>query len=98
MSFRLHFADPARDTLINLQSNAALLKRCKAVNAALGKLQIDPRHPGLRTHKFSERHAPDSSEIFEAYAENNTPGAYRVFWHYGPGKDVITILAITPHP
>jgi hypothetical protein len=37
-------------------------------------------------------------EIFEAYAENNTPAAYRIFWCYGPEKDNITIISITPHP
>lgn len=37
-------------------------------------------------------------EIFEAYAENHTPTAYRIFWHYGPGSQIITIVAITPHP
>jgi hypothetical protein len=44
-------------------------------------------------------------KIFEAYAQNNTPGAYRIFWHYGPDEitskkraPVITIVAITPHP
>jgi hypothetical protein len=37
-------------------------------------------------------------DVFEAYAENNTSGVYRIFWMYGPEKDVITILAITAHP
>jgi hypothetical protein len=43
--------------------------------------------------------------VFEAYAQNQTPGAYRVFFMYGPdrveGKKrtaVLTIIAITPHP
>jgi hypothetical protein len=40
----------------------------------------------------------NDEEVFEAYAENNTPGAYRIFWHYGPDKNMITIVAITPHP
>jgi hypothetical protein len=39
-----------------------------------------------------------SAKIFEAYAQHKTPGAYRVFWCYGPGKQEITIIAITPHP
>lgn len=34
----------------------------------------------------------------EAYAENKTPAAYRIFWHYGPGQDEITVIAIIPHP
>jgi hypothetical protein len=36
--------------------------------------------------------------MFEAYAQNDTPGAYRIMWCYGPGKGEITIVAITPHP
>ena len=36
--------------------------------------------------------------VFEAYAQNRTPGAYRVFWCYGPAAGDITIIAITPHP
>jgi hypothetical protein len=34
----------------------------------------------------------------EAYVENKTPAAFRVFWCYGPNRDELTILAITPHP
>jgi hypothetical protein len=44
-------------------------------------------------------------KVFVSFAQNNTPGAYRIFWHYGPdqraGKKripVITVIAITPHP
>jgi len=44
-------------------------------------------------------------KAFEAYAENDTPGAYRIFWHYGPDEvaekkrtPVITVVAITAHP
>ncbi|MGA3085008.1 MAG: hypothetical protein ABSE95_09445 [Thermodesulfobacteriota bacterium] len=32
------------------------------------------------------------------YAQDNTPAAYRLFWSYGPTKEQITIIAITPHP
>ena len=81
-----------------LEVNPAQLKRYKAVRSALGKLQVNPKHPGLRTHKYNSKQGEGGEEVFEAYAENNTPGAYRIFWHYGPGKDVITIIAITPHP
>jgi hypothetical protein len=98
MAFRLHFANEAKGQWLELEQNPALAKRHKSVRAALGKLQLNPRHPGLNTHKYVTKHGPDNEPIFEAYAENNTPGAYRIFWHYGPGKDVITIIAITPHP
>ncbi len=72
----------------------------KQVYKCLTHLRDNPRHPGLQTHPFhSLAHPYDSAgKVFEAYAQNRTPGAYRVFWCYGPGKQQITILAITPHP
>lgn len=98
MPFKIGFAGRGRDDLRALEINPTFAKRLKAVKAALGKLQINPRHPGLNTHKYSTLRGENGEEVFEAYAENNTPGAYRIFWHYGPSKDVITIIAITPHP
>jgi len=41
---------------------------------------------------------PKGEEIFEAYAEQSTPAAYRIFWYYGPELTQITIIAITSHP
>ena len=98
MPFRLIFVGIAMNELQALEVNPAHVKRYKAVRSALGKLQANPRHPGLGTHKFASKRGENGEVVFEAYAENNTPGAYRIFWYYGPGKDVITILAITPHP
>ena len=98
MPFNLHFAKEAQDQLAALRDNAALAKRSKAVMSALGKLENNPRHPSLNTHKFTTRRGKNGEEMFEAYAENNTPGAYRIFWYYGPEKTMISIIAITPHP
>jgi hypothetical protein len=88
----------AEASLGRLQNDAGLAKRWRAVRKALALLETNPRHPGLNTHKYTALTGPDGVEVFEAYAENRTPAAYRIFWHYGPGKSVITILAITPHP
>ena len=98
MVFKLRFADRAKIELRGLEANKTNAKRLKAVRNALGRLQSNPRHPGLKTHKYSSLSGPDGEEIFEAYAENNTPAAYRIFWFYGPRKKEITIVAITPHP
>ncbi|MFZ0954735.1 MAG: hypothetical protein WAN60_00210 [Candidatus Sulfotelmatobacter sp.] len=75
------------------------------VRKALSYLEIDPRHPSLNTHEFTSLVGANSERVFEAYAQNNTPGAYRIFWHYGPDEikskkriPVITVVAITPHP
>lgn len=81
-----------------LEASRTYAKRLKAVQKALGYLQINLRHPGLNTYKYASLFGPKGEDVFEAYAENNTPGAYRIFWHYGPAKKAITIIAITPHP
>ena len=72
----------------------------KQVRDAVTKLMQNPRHPGLNTHEYDGIPNPydKNAKVFEAYAQNKTPGAYRIFWCYGPGKREITIVAITPHP
>lgn len=72
----------------------------KQVDKCIELLQSNPRHPGLNTHEFDSLSHPydPKQKVFEAYAQNKTPGAYRVFWCYGPTKGKITIIAITPHP
>ncbi len=72
----------------------------KQVEKCVRLLRTDPRHPGLRTHEYASIENPFDSrqKVFEAYAQNQMPGAYRVFWCYRPGDREITIIAITPHP
>ncbi len=72
----------------------------KQIAKAIRQLAVDPRHNSLNTHEYASLENPfdPKGKVFEAYAQNKTPGAYRIFWCYGPEKDEITILAITPHP
>jgi hypothetical protein len=72
----------------------------KQVAKCIKFLRENPRHPGLNTHEFHSKEHPciPGGKVFEAYVQQKTPGAYRLFWCYGPGKDEITIIAITPHP
>jgi len=97
-SFTLQWTNEAVKNLAQLEKDKGLAKRLKAVRKALGYLEIDPKHPSLNTHKYESLCGKHGEEIFEAYAESKTPAAYRIFWHYGPGRNVITIVAITPHP
>ena len=30
--------------------------------------------------------------------ENRTPGAWRLWWCYGPEADTITLVTVGPHP
>ncbi len=72
----------------------------KQVHKAIDLLRDNPKHPGLHTHEYDSITNPydKNAKVFEAYAQNATPGAYRIFWCYGPKAGEITILAITPHP
>ncbi len=98
MQHILRFTSIAKSQYENLANNKDLEKRFKSVNKALGYLENNPRHPSLNTHKYSSLVGENGEDIFEAYAENNTPQAYRIFWHYGPDKKQITIISIIPHP
>ena len=98
MRFFLSFTPTAKANLKELKESAHLEKRFKAVSKALNFLQEDPRHPSLQTHEFSSFKGPHGEKVFEAYAEQSTAAAYRVFWYYGPSKGLITIFAITSHP
>jgi len=98
MTFVLNFTDEAISQLKVLKSDRGLLKHFKAASECLKKLEQNPRHPGLQTHEYSSLRGPSGEKVFEAYAQNHTPGAYRVFWCYGPGKGEITILSIVHHP
>lgn len=96
MGFELLFTPEAQEQLAEL--DARLPKRAKKVRRALGYLQLNPRHPSLQTHEFVSLTQMLGIKVWEAYAENNTAAAYRIFWYYGPGFSQITIYTITPHP
>lgn len=98
MLFELEWTDEAKATYIRLKSNASQKKRYKAVKKTIRLLAENPRHSSLQTHQFFSLKGPNGEKVFEAYAEQKTPAAYRVFWFYGPSKGKITIFAITPHP
>lgn len=96
--FVFAYTENAEDNLKNLLQDNGKKAARKAVHEALKKMRMNLRHPSLNTHKYDELQGPNGEEVFESYAQNNTPGAYRIFWYYGPKRKMITILAITPHP
>ncbi len=96
--FEIFLTDHAKNQLEGLKKDRGLEKRYNAVKKSIYLLSESPRHRGLRTHEFTSLRGPKGKKIFEAYAEQSTPAAYRIFWYYGPEKNQITIIAITPHP
>ena len=98
--FAILFTASAQRELDRLEGSPSHAGLVKQIKKTLGFLQFNPRHPSLRTHEYHSIPSPFSKEqkVFEAYVQNQTPAAYRLFWCYGPEKRQITILSITPHP
>lgn len=95
--FEIFLTDQTKKQLEKLKADKGLKKRYNAVKKTINYLSSDPKHKSLRTHEFTSLKGSTGEKIFEAYAEQSTPSAYRVFWCYGPDKNQITIVAITPH-
>jgi hypothetical protein len=98
VTFKLVFTDEADEQLTALENSPGERKRLKAVRKALGLLETNLRHPSLHTHKYGTLSGAHGEDVFTAYAENKTPAAFRIFWHYGPDEGTITVLAVTAHP
>lgn len=105
MNRELRFSSSAEAALRGLEGDSHQEGLLKQVRKTLALLETNPRHPSLQTHKFRSFSGPNGEDVFEAYVQNQTPGAYRVFFHYGPDRlegkrriPVLTIVAITPHP
>jgi len=94
----LLFTPQADSDLNQLESDPSKKRVLKAVRKTLGLMETNLCHPSLQTHEFQSLKGPYGEKVFEAFAQQNTPSAYRVFWYYGPGRKEITIVAITPHP
>lgn len=97
MRFNLRFSEEAKLKLSELELDKSKKGLLKQLRKVLGFMETNLKHPSLHTHKFSEISCKLGA-VFETYAQNNTPGAYRTFWTYGPGKGELYILAITQHP
>ena len=96
--FELDWTDEAKATYQKLKASPSDKIRYKAVRKTIRLLAKDPRHNSLENHQYVSLRGPNNEKVFEAYAQQKTPAAYRVFWYYGPSKGLITIFAITPHP
>lgn len=98
MMFDLFFTEKADLQLEVLENSRDKKIPLKAVRKTLGLMETNIRHPSLNTHEYSDLEGINGEKVFESYAQNHTPGAYRIFWHYAPEKKQITIVAIIPHP
>ena len=106
MRRELRFKSPADEQLARIENAPALKGVLKQVRKTLGYLETNLTAKSLQTHEYESLTRRYGRKIFEAYAQQDTPGAYRVFWYYGDdeldinGKHIpiITVILITPHP
>jgi len=97
--FILVYTDEVDQLLDDLAKRPQYRAKNKKVKKTLKQLRdFDPSYPGLKSHKYSSLTGPSGEEVWESYIENNTPGAWRLFWIYGPDPDTITIVTLGPHP
>ena len=87
-AMKLLFSEEAKLTLSQLEKDRAKKGVLKQLRKALGLMETNLKHPSLNTHKFDGIESP-LGDVLESYAQNNTPGAYRIFWVYGPGKKAL---------
>jgi hypothetical protein len=106
MKFAIYFGEPEmRDLWLDLSSkhrdetlDGSEAKLFKRLIKTLALLENNPLHNSLQSHEIEPLSKRFGRKVFQSYLENNTPGAGRLFWCYGPTRGAITIIGIDSHP
>lgn len=64
--------------LDNLKTHRSKARILKDVVKTLNLMEANLRHPSLNTHEFQNFAGPNDEKVFGAYAQQNTPRAYRI--------------------
>ena len=97
MIFELGFSDRAKEQLTALKTNKGLAKHHKAIQEAFKNYSAIQDTPACKLMSFILSKVRITKKVFEAYAEQNTPAAHRIFFYYGPQKGVISIISVERH-
>ncbi|MDA8358423.1 MAG: hypothetical protein M0Z95_19525 [Actinomycetota bacterium] len=73
-------------------------RKHRKVVKCLALLEQDPSYPSLNSHPYQTFKGPNGEPVYESYVEQHTPGAWRVWWFYGPANGEITVVDLGPHP
>jgi hypothetical protein len=79
MNRELRFTREAAGQLANLENTPDLKSVLKQVHKTLGLLQTNLNSKSLQTHEYSTLTRRYKRKVFEAYLQQNTPGAWRIF-------------------
>lgn len=73
-------------------------RRHKRIQTVLRRLEeVGPTYPSLRTKKYVQESIPGQPDTYQSNIENNTPSAWRMFWHWGDAPNTIVVHGIGPH-
>jgi len=106
MQRELRFTPTADLQLKLIENDPALKGALRQIRKTLGYLETNLRAKSLQSHKHESLSRRYKREIFEAYSQQHTPGAYRIFWQYGDDEQddqgnripIITVISIIRHP
>ena len=106
MNRELRFSLTADEKLNELENTPSSKGVLKQVRKTLGYLETNLEANSLQTHPHKSLSRRYGLKVYQSYVQQDTPGAYRTFWHFGPDEintqgvrvPVITVLDITPHP
>lgn len=95
----IEFTLEAQSIMEDLASTPRDRVKSNKVKKAIRQLREGgPAYPGLNSHRYHSLKGPNGEDVWESYVENRTPGAWRIWWVYGPHPDTITIVTVGPHP
>ncbi|MER7671236.1 hypothetical protein ABTY61_22600 [Kitasatospora sp. NPDC096128] len=107
----LHYTPAAARVLARLEKGRhADARRLRRVRRALERLAVDPRHPGLCSHRYSCLPGYEHTTTWTSYVDQGA-GAWRLHWTWGPTDTtptahaqsepdntvVVTVLRVGPH-
>ncbi len=96
-TFVVKRADAVDDALFKL-NRPATQREYRAVTKTLRLLEESgPSHPGLHTHRYDGLDAV-GVDVWQSNVQTAIQDAWRMWWYYGPGEGVITVVAVGPHP
>lgn len=62
-------------------------------------MENDPHDRRLHTYEYQTLKGAKGEPVFESHVETRAAGAaHRVFWHHGPLRSHIIVLAVTAYP
>lgn len=97
--FEIFKTAEAAQILAEMAADPHSTKKIKKVYKTLALLEAHgPGYPSLPSHEYSSLQGPSGQKVWESYVENQPPGAWPVFWYYGPDRGQITVVTILAHP